>query len=89
MEPTYLTEITRQGLMVALMVVGPILATALFVGLLISVFQALTQVQEATLTFVPKMLAAALVLAMTGHWMLATLVSFVRTCIEQAGRVTS
>jgi flagellar biosynthetic protein FliQ len=58
------------------MVSGPLLISTLVLGLLISVFQALTQIQEATLTFVPKLIMAALVLIIAGPWMLDILVSF-------------
>lgn len=70
---------------VALMVSLPVLAVALFVGVLVSVFQALTQVQEATLTFVPKILGVGIVMALMGNWMLTTLVTFTRLCFEHAG----
>ncbi len=72
---------------VALMVSLPVLAVALFVGVLVSVFQAITQVQEATLTFVPKLIGVGLVMAMMGGWMLTTLVSFVHLCFEHAARL--
>jgi flagellar biosynthetic protein FliQ len=52
------------------------------VGLIVSVFQAVTQVHEATLAFVPKLLAAVLVFAVAGPWMLSTLVDFIRRTIE-------
>jgi flagellar biosynthetic protein FliQ len=52
------------------------------VGLLVSVFQAVTQVHEATLAFVPKLNAAMLVFAVAGPWMLSTLVDFIRRTIE-------
>lgn len=62
----------------------PILAVALFVGVLVSVFQAVTQVQEATLSFVPKMIAVSLICVLMGSWMLNTLVAFTRLAFEQA-----
>lgn len=55
---------------------GPILAASLVVGLVVSVFQSLTQINDYTLTFVPKLLAIALVIAITGHWILGQLVSY-------------
>ena len=55
---------------------GPILLTALVVGMLISVFQVVTQIQEMTLTFVPKIIAIMLVLLLFGHWMLTGLVTY-------------
>ena len=73
-------EITRQGITVGLMILLPILACALFVGLLVSILQALTQIQEQTLTFVPKLLGVALVVAFMGHWMLGEIVGYTKAC---------
>ncbi len=87
MNQTYVLEITRQGLTVAVMVSMPVLAVALFIGLAVSVFQAVTQVQEMTLTYVPKLLGAAVVVVLFGGWMMSTLVSFMRMCFEHATRV--
>lgn len=60
-----------------LMVSAPLLAILLIVGLVISIFQAITQVNELTLSFVPKLVAAIVVLVLTGPWMLSTLVDYV------------
>jgi len=66
-------EIARSGLMLTLTIAGPLLITSLIVGVVVSLFQALTQVQEQTLTFVPKVLAMGIVLLlclpMIGHAM--------------------
>jgi flagellar biosynthetic protein FliQ len=80
--------LARHGLEVALMVALPILSVGLFVGIVVSVFQAATQIQEMTLTFVPKILGVGAVIAMLGTWMLTQLVSFMHLCFEQAARVT-
>ena len=61
-----------------LAVSAPVLGTVLVVGLVISLFQALTQINEATLSFVPKLVAAVAVFAIAGPWMLTTLVEFIR-----------
>ena len=66
----------QQGLITALMVAGPLLCTALVVGSLISIIQTVTQVQEMTLVFVPKILAVFLVLGLAGSWMLQTTVTY-------------
>jgi flagellar biosynthesis protein FliQ len=87
MDQSSVLEIGRQGIQVALTVCLPILAVSLFIGLAVSVFQAVTQVQEATLTFVPKLLGIAIVMALMGGWMLTTLVTFVTLCFEQAGNL--
>ena len=73
------TEIAAQTMLVAAKVAAPILLTALLVGFLISVFQAATQIQEPTLSFVPKMIAVAIALLITGNWVLSELVSFTQT----------
>lgn len=79
-------ELARQGMQVAMMVALPMLAVSLFVGLLVSVFQAVTQVQEMTLTFVPKLLGMGAVVVFMGGWMLTSLVSFTTLCFEQMAK---
>lgn len=69
-------ELGRQTLWVGLQVSMPILITALIVGLLVSVFQAVTQIQEMTLQFIPKMIAVGIVLIIAGSWMLSQMVEF-------------
>lgn len=80
-------DLGRQALQVALMVSLPILAVSLFLGVIVSVFQAITQVQEVTLTFVPKIIGAGLMLLFLGNWMLTTLVAFTTTCLQRAGEI--
>lgn len=65
----------------ALLITAPVLAVALVVGLAISVLQVVTQVQEASLTFIPKLVAAVLVLIVCGPWMLKRLVAFAANLI--------
>lgn len=74
--------IGQQGLQMLLMVAAPVLGAMLLVGLLISLFQALTQLNEATLTFVPKLLAAIAVFGATGPWMLITLVEYIQRTLQ-------
>ncbi len=69
---------------VGLMVASPILVVALLTGILISIFQVVTQIQEMTLTFVPKIFVSCLVLYFFGHWMLTTLISFATSVISEA-----
>lgn len=78
MEPQAVLTIAQQAMFTLLMVAAPILGTALVVGLVISLFQALTQINEATLSFVPKLIAAVAVMGLTGPWMLTTLVEYIR-----------
>ena len=68
--------IAQQALMTALMVAAPILAVSLVIGLVVSLFQAMTQVNEVTLTFVPKILGVFAVSAIFGPWMIGTMVGY-------------
>ncbi len=72
----------QEALLMMLMVSSPILGAALVVGLLVSLFQAITQINEATLAFVPKLIAAIAVLAIAGPWMLTMLVEYIRRTME-------
>ncbi|MBP6764981.1 MAG: flagellar biosynthesis protein FliQ [Rubrivivax sp.] len=72
----------QQGLLMLLMVSAPVLLTVLAVGLVVSIFQAATQINEATLSFVPKIIAAVAVLAVAGPWMLSTLVEYLRQVLQ-------
>jgi flagellar biosynthesis protein FliQ len=84
MDVDYALFLMGQMLGGVLKITGPIFAVALIVGLMISIFQVVTQIQEMTLTFVPKILAVVGVLAVLGHWMLTTLVSFTEFMFRQA-----
>jgi flagellar biosynthesis protein FliQ len=66
---------------VLLTVSAPMLIVVLVVGVLVSIFQAATQINEATLTFVPKLLAAVAVMAVAGPWMLTELVEYLRSML--------
>ncbi|EQI03132.1 flagellar biosynthetic protein FliQ [Clostridioides difficile F314] len=70
------------------MIAAPVLIVSLVVGLLISVFQATTQIQEQTLTFVPKLIAILLVVAIGGSWMLHTLISFTSEIFNMMSLIT-
>ena len=72
----------QQGLHLLLMVAAPVLLTVLVVGLVVSIFQAATQINEATLSFVPKMIAAVGVLTLAGPWMLSTLVEYLQRTLQ-------
>jgi flagellar biosynthetic protein FliQ len=72
----------QQGLYILLMVAAPVLLTVLVVGLVVSIFQAATQINEQTLSFVPKILAAVAVLAVVGPWMLTTLVEYLQRTLQ-------
>lgn len=72
----------QEALLMLLMVSAPVLAVVLLVGLVIGLFQAVTQINEATLAFVPKLIAAVAVFAIAGPWMLTMLVEYIRRTIE-------
>ena len=77
-----MVRVAREGLYLMLLVSAPVLIVAMVVGLVVSVLQAATQVQEQTLSFVPKLVAAVLTLAVLGPWMGAQLVRFTQTVFE-------
>src|SRR3954463_2502028 len=72
----------QQGLYLLLMVSAPVLLVVLVVGLVVSVFQAATQINEATLSFVPKIVAAVAVLGFAGPWMVTTLVEYLQRTLQ-------
>ena len=82
MTPEEVVTVGRHALEMTLMLAAPLLLTALAVGLIVGIFQAATQINEMTLSFIPKLLARAAILAMTGPWMLRTLVEYTRGLIE-------
>ena len=73
---TSVIEIAVQTMIICAKLCAPILLVCLAVGLAVSLFQSVTQIQEATLTFVPKLVGVGLVLMIGGHWMLAELIGF-------------
>ena len=76
MTDTTIIEIATQAMIVALKLSAPLLLTALCVGFVISLFQSMTQIQEFTLAFVPKVVAVGVALVLSGNWMLHTMVSY-------------
>ena len=83
MNPAIVIDIGVQALVVAAKLGAPMLITALVVGFAISVFQSITQIQEVTLSFVPKAVAVALALVITGQWMIAEIVTFTQSLFER------
>lgn len=82
MTAQYVLTFGHNALMLLLMIALPALGAVMVVGLIVSIFQAVTQVHEATLSFVPKLIAAVLVFALAGPWMVTTLVDYLRTTLE-------
>ncbi len=78
MTPESVLTMGRTALEVTLMVSAPLLLVALIVGLVISIFQAATQINEATLSFIPKLVAIFLALVLAGPWMLSVMMDYMR-----------
>lgn len=76
MSPDEVISIAEQGVWVVLLVSGPLLLLALVVGLLVSIFQATTQIQEQTLAFIPKIIAVLVGVVLFGPWMMSRMLSF-------------
>ncbi|KQM69690.1 flagellar biosynthesis protein FliQ [Xylophilus sp. Leaf220] len=82
MNPQFVLSTGQEALLLMITVSMPMLATVMVVGLVVSIFQAITQINESTLSFVPKLIAAMVVFAVAGPWMLTTLVDYLRRTIE-------
>ncbi len=82
MTPEGVLTIGQEALGVMMAVGAPLLVTALLVGLVISVLQAATQINEMTLSFIPKLIAIVAALVIAGPWMLETLVDYTRRLLE-------
>ena len=82
MDATQVFTVGQQGLYMLLLVSAPILLSILAIGLIVSIFQAATQIHEATLSFVPKVVGAVVVLAIAGPWMLTTLVEYLQRTLQ-------
>jgi flagellar biosynthetic protein FliQ len=82
MDSQQVFTVGQQALYMLLTISAPVLLTVLAVGLLVSIFQAATQIHEATLSFVPKVIAAVAVLAIAGPWMLTSLVEYIQRTLQ-------
>jgi flagellar biosynthetic protein FliQ len=82
MTPEIVMNLVRQALEITILVSAPLLLTALVTGLLVSVFQAATQINEMTLSFIPKLLAIFIALVLAGPWMVGLMVDFTRRLIS-------
>ena len=78
MSPDSVMSIARHALEVMLLLAMPLLLAALVVGLVVGIFQAATQINESTLSFIPKLIGVAVVLMISGSWMLQTLATYTR-----------
>lgn len=89
MSEIMLNTVVKDTVVTAIKVGAPILIVVLVVGLIISILQATTQIQEQTLTFVPKLLVTALVGFMLGNWMLHTVISFTKRMFDMIVKISS
>ncbi|MFQ5543466.1 MAG: flagellar biosynthesis protein FliQ [Nitrospiria bacterium] len=76
MTPEFVIEIVQRAIQIAIMLATPVLLVSLVIGMMVSLFQAVTQINEATLTFLPKILAAGLAIAFFLPWMLSMIIGF-------------
>jgi len=83
MTPDSVMQLGEQALQVTVMLAAPILLSALAIGLLVAMFQAATQINEQTLSFVPKLLITVVVLSIAGPWMLRLIIHFTRQTFQQ------
>lgn len=84
MESDVALKLMSHMLLTAALISAPILLANLLVGVIISIIQVVTQIQEMSLTFVPKLIVSVIVLLVFGHWMLSTLQAFTREVFAQA-----
>jgi flagellar biosynthetic protein FliQ len=89
MNDTALMHIALQVMLVSAKLAAPALITSLVVGFAVSMFQSATQLQEFTLSFVPKVVAVGIALLVCGHWMMTTLVSFTQELFAQLPNLLS
>ena len=87
MTPQTVLTLAQQALWITALVAAPLLLTALVVGLAVSVFQAATQINEMTLSFIPKLLAMFAALVLAGPWMLALLIDYVQRLFQSIPQV--
>jgi flagellar biosynthesis protein FliQ len=88
MDPITVVDIGRQALIITLLLSGPMLLVGLALGVIIGIFQAATQIHEATLTFIPKFLGISLVLLLLMPWMLIKLVEYTSNLFSMIGRMS-
>lgn len=78
MTPESVMTLGRHAMEITLMIAAPMLATALVIGLVVSIFQAATQINEATLSFIPKLVGVFLALIIAGPWMIGVMLDYMR-----------
>ena len=88
MTPTTVIDLGRQALELTLLISAPLFIAALATGLIISIFQAATQINEQTLSFVPKLIATFITLVLAGPWMITMMTDFIRRLFENIPSMT-
>ncbi|MBN1290284.1 MAG: flagellar biosynthesis protein FliQ [Candidatus Latescibacteria bacterium] len=88
MTPDQAVQIAREAMIVTLLLSAPMLGFGLVVGLIVSIFQAVTQINEMTLTFIPKIIAVALALAIFLPWLIQTIVDFTTNLFQSLPNMT-
>tara|TARA_Y100001934_G_C12377805_1_gene790292 strand:- start:24 stop:302 length:279 start_codon:yes stop_codon:yes gene_type:complete len=83
----FIIHITNESLLLVIVVCGPPIVLSMIIGLMVSLFQAVTQIQEATLTFVPKMIVIFGTLAALGPWLGSMLLRFAKMCFEEFPKI--
>jgi flagellar biosynthesis protein FliQ len=83
MTPEIIHRVSQDAMIVAIKLTAPVLIPSLVVGLIIAIFQAATQINEATLTFLPKLIVIALVLLVVGPWMLQTFLDYFQGLVRE------
>ena len=83
MDPETVISIGQQAMWVTMLIAAPMLLSALAVGLLVGMFQAATQINEMTMSFIPKLLVLVLALVVAGPWMLTVIMNFTQQLMEQ------
>jgi flagellar biosynthesis protein FliQ len=87
MTPESVMTLAHQAMMIALLLAAPLLLVALVVGLVVSLFQAATQINETTLSFIPKLLAVAVTLVIAGPWMLTMMLDYLRHILTSVPQI--
>ena len=87
MTPEIVMNIGRQAVEMTLILSGPLLLAALVIGLIVSIFQAATQINEQTLSFIPKLIGTFIVLILAGPWMLQMMVDYIRRLFENIPQI--
>lgn len=87
MNEDLIIKLGQEALKTTAMLAGPLLLSTLVIGLAVSIFQALTQINEATLTFIPKMLVVALVIVLAGPWMLDVMTTYTTNLFENIATI--